>query len=169
MKKSLSKAGSGGLVNSLVFIFLLLGSDIMAQVKVYEEKLNLPTYPVDPPSKVPQFFNNQSTQGAANYIYPLAINDIISDRRVMADHHIVALENEYIKVGISPEIGGKVYYAIDKSNGHDFIYMNEQVKPGNISPIGAWVSGGIEWCVMHHHRPSGFLPINYTTTSQGTE
>jgi len=164
MKKSLSKAGSGGLVNSLVFIFLLLGSDIMAQVRVYEEKLNLPTYPVDPPSKVPQFFNNQSTQGAANYIYPLAINDIISDKRVMDDHQIVALENEYIKVGISPEIGGKVYYAIDKSNGHDFIYMNEQVRPGNISPIGAWVSGGIEWCVMHHHRPSGFLPINYTTT-----
>jgi len=74
MKNSLSKAGFGGLLKSIIFIFLVLGSDLMAQVKVYEEKMNLPTYQVDPPSKVPQFFNNQSTQGAANYIYPLAIN-----------------------------------------------------------------------------------------------
>ena len=26
---------------------------------------------------------------------------------------------------------------------------------------GAWTSGGIEWCVLHHHRASSFLPMDY--------
>jgi tetratricopeptide (TPR) repeat protein len=160
----MKKIISHGYVKILIFTYLLTGSDLQGQVKISEEKMNLPTYEVAPPSKVPHFFNNGSTQGAANYIYPLADNDIITDKRVMADHPIVALENEWIKVGVSPEIGGKVYYAIDKTNGHDFIYRNDVVKPGNVGPTGAWVSGGIEWCVLHHHRPSGFLPINCTTT-----
>lgn len=164
MKQNSFKIASCKYAKLLIFAFLLPVFDLHAQVKVYEEKMNLPTYIVAPPSKVPHFFNNGSTQGAANYIYPLADNDVLTDKRVMADHQIVALENEWIKVGISPEIGGKVYYAIDKTNGYDFIYKNEVVRPGNIGPTGAWVSGGIEWVVLHHHRPSGFLPINYTTT-----
>jgi tetratricopeptide (TPR) repeat protein len=28
---------------------------------------------------------------------------------------------------------------------------------------GAWVSGGIEWCVFHHHRASTMLPMDYST------
>ena len=27
---------------------------------------------------------------------------------------------------------------------------------------GAWVSGGIEWCVLHHHRASTLLPVDYS-------
>lgn len=74
------------------------------------------------------------------------------------------LENEYIELAVTPEIGGKLYYATNKTNDYHFIYKNNVVKPSNIGMTGAWVSGGIEWCVMHYHRPSTFLPIDYTTT-----
>ena len=79
------------------------------------------------------------------------------------DWKFLTLENEYIKLGITPEIGGKLYYATDKSNGYNFIYKNNEVKPGNLGMTGAWVSGGIEWCVLHHHRASTFLPMDYST------
>ncbi len=72
------------------------------------------------------------------------------------------LENEYIKLCVTPEIGGKLYYATDKTNNYNFIYKNTVVKPSNIGMLGAWVSGGIEWCVLHHHRASTFLPVDYT-------
>ncbi len=28
--------------------------------------------------------------------------------------------------------------------------------------LGAWVSGGIEWCVFHHHRNTTHMPVDYT-------
>jgi hypothetical protein len=38
------------------------------------------------------------------------------------------------------------------------------VKPSNIGMTGAWVSGGIEWSIPHHHRASTYRPSDYTTT-----
>jgi tetratricopeptide (TPR) repeat protein len=71
------------------------------------------------------------------------------------------LENDYIKLCVMPELGGKLWYATDKSNGYNFVYKNNVVKPSNIGMLGAWVSGGIEWCVLHHHRASTLLPVDY--------
>ncbi|NJK96608.1 MAG: DUF5107 domain-containing protein [Bacteroidales bacterium] len=42
-----------------------------------------------------------------------------------------------------------------------FFYKNNVVKPSNIGMLGAWVSGGIEWCMIHHHRASTFMPVDY--------
>ena len=51
----------------------------------------------------------------------------------------------------------------DKSNDYNFVYKNNEVKPENPGMTGAWVSVGIEWCVLHHHRASTFLLMVYTT------
>jgi hypothetical protein len=118
----------------------------------------LPTYPVAEPDKNPVFFKNEAYQGASRRYYPYALNDQYTGERIDHPWKTLILENEYIELGITPEIGGKLYYATDKSNDYHFIYKNNVVKPSNIGMTGAWVSGGIEWCVMHHHRPSTFLP-----------
>jgi len=141
---------------------LLAGTNLFAQVKMSEEHLILPTYKVLAPEKAPVFFTNENYQGASRYTYPNALNDVISTEKVNQKWKFLILENEYIKLGITPEIGGKLYYATDKSNGYNFIYKNNEVKPGNLGMTGAWVSGGIEWCVLHHHRASTFLPMDYT-------
>ena len=124
----------------------------------------LPTYPVAEPNKNPIFFRGEAYQGASRHYYPLPLNDQYVGERVYQPWHTLVLENEYIELAVTPEIGGKLYYATDKTNDYHFIYKNNVVKPSNIGMTGAWVSGGIEWCVMHHHRPSTFLPIDYTTT-----
>ncbi|MDX1285458.1 MAG: DUF5107 domain-containing protein, partial [Draconibacterium sp.] len=148
----------------LVILFLSISAGIRAQVILKEEMVALPTYEVLSPEKAPIFFTNENYQGASRYTYPLALNDVISTERTMQDWMFLTLENEYIKLGITPDIGGKLYYATDKTTGYNFIYKNNEVKPGNLGMTGAWVSGGIEWCVFHHHRASTFLPMDYSLT-----
>lgn len=143
-------------------VCLLLSVSLFAQVEMYQEQVNLPTYKVQAPEKAPIFFTQKKFQGASRFTYPLALNDQISGVREQQNWQFLVLENEYIKLGITPEIGGKLYYATDKTSDHNFIYKNNEVKPGNIGMTGAWVSGGIEWCVLHHHRASTFLPMDYS-------
>lgn len=150
-------------ISCLSLCLISIFSDLDAQVKLTEAEWVLPTYPVDTGEKSPVFFLNESYQGASKYVYPLPLNDVISEKRTEKAWKTVTLENEFIKLCITPEIGGKLYYATDKSNNYNFIYKNNVVKPSNIGMTGAWVSGGIEWCVFHHHRPSTFMNVDYTT------
>jgi tetratricopeptide (TPR) repeat protein len=150
-----------GLILSLFFILPYNCESLTAQVKISEQEWILPTYLVSPPDKNPIFFKGESYQGASKYIYPYKLNDVISNEKTNQVWKALILENEYIKLCVTPEIGGKLYYGTDKTNGYNFIYKNDVVKPSNIGMTGAWVSGGIEWCVIHHHRASTFLPVDY--------
>ncbi|MGA1978809.1 MAG: DUF5107 domain-containing protein [Bacteroidales bacterium] len=154
-RKGLSK------VIILVVLFAYFGNQLAAQVTLSEQQWVIPTYKVEPPDKNPYFFKNESYQGASRYVYPYALNDVISDKKTDQAWKALLLENEYIKLCVTPEIGGKLYYATDKTDNYNFVYKNDVVKPTNIGMLGAWVSGGIEWCVLHHHRVSCFLPVDY--------
>jgi tetratricopeptide (TPR) repeat protein len=145
----------------LLFIFILHGGNLSAQVIISEQEWVIPTYKVSPPDKNPMFFKGESYQGASKIIYPYGLNDVISNEKTDRSWKTLILENEYIKLCVTPEIGGKLYYGTDKTNNYNFIYKNNVVKPSNIGMTGAWVSGGIEWCVIHHHRASTFLPVDY--------
>ncbi|QGY46648.1 DUF5107 domain-containing protein [Maribellus comscasis] len=146
-----------------ILFYTILAHPLFAQVKLSEELWTLPTYPVLAPEKAPIFFTHENYQGASRYVYPYALNDVISNEKQEHDWKALILENEYIKLCVTPEIGGKLYYATDKTTDYNFVYKNNEVKPGNLGMTGAWVSGGIEWCVLHHHRASTFLPVDYST------
>ncbi|HOW39720.1 MAG TPA: DUF5107 domain-containing protein [Bacteroidales bacterium] len=155
-------AYSGKRVITALALLILITLQAAAQVKLTEEKWVLPTYMVSPADKNPMFFKGESYQGASKYIYPYGMNDVIANEK--ADHawKALVLENEYIKLCVTPEIGGKLYYGTDKTTNYNFIYKNNVVRPSNIGMLGAWVSGGIEWCVIHHHRASTFQPMDYS-------
>jgi tetratricopeptide (TPR) repeat protein len=150
------------IIKLIALLFLTTGVSLFAQVKMSEEQWILPTYKVEPAEKAPIFITGESFQGARKVIYPYALNDVISNEKEEQSWKALMLENEYIQLCITPEIGGKLYYATDKSNNYNFIYKNNEVKPSNIGMTGAWVSGGIEWCVLHHHRASTMLPMDYS-------
>ncbi len=137
-----------------------LSSQTLQPVKMWQEPLILPTYSVNPPDPNPMFYKPASYQGARRFIYPYALMDNLSCVKTNKTYNAIYLENEYIKICILPEIGGKLFYATDKTNGYDFIYHQHVIKPANIGMFGAWISGGIEWCVFHHHRPSTFMPVD---------
>ncbi len=148
----------------VTFIFTATYISAQNKVSLQEKLVALPTYPVAPAEKSPIFFRGEAYQGASRHYYPLKMNDQYLHERVEKEWKHLVLENEFIELAITPEIGGKLYYATDKTNGYNFVYKNNVVKPSNIGMTGAWVSGGIEWCVLHHHRASTFLPVDYTTT-----
>lgn len=152
--------------NQVLFLLFIIVNfnGAFAQVKLTEELLRMPTYRVLAPEKAPIFFTNENYQGASKYVYPYALNDMISNEKENHDWKALILENEYIKLCVTPDIGGKLYYATDKTDNYNFVYKNNEVKPGNLGMTGAWVSGGIEWCVFHHHRASTMLPVDYSTT-----
>jgi len=103
----------------LLFIFSFVVNSLTAQVVLTEEKWVISTYLVAPSEKSPIFFNDETHQGAAKRIYPYAMNDTYINERVEKAYKALILENEYIKLCVTPEIGGKLYYAIDKTNGYD--------------------------------------------------
>lgn len=123
----------------------------------------IPTYQSGPPDPNPMFYFGRMSQGAEGRTYPYPLYSNLTNRKADQTYHLVYLENEYVKIGIAPEIGGRLFSAVDKTNNYDFVYRQYVIKPALIGLIGAWISGGIEWNIPHHHRASTYLPVQYKT------
>ncbi|MCE1155704.1 MAG: DUF5107 domain-containing protein, partial [Bacteroidales bacterium] len=134
----------------------------MMKVKAWEEVVTIPTYEVGKPEKNPMFLEKRVYQGSSGVVYPYPVIETISDERTDKDYRAVYLENEYIKVMILPELGGRVQMAYDKLKQRHFIYYNRVIKPALVGLAGPWISGGIEFNWPQHHRPSTFMPVDYT-------
>ncbi|HXK59046.1 MAG TPA: DUF5107 domain-containing protein [Acidobacteriota bacterium] len=130
-------------------------------VRIWEEQVNIPTYQMGPPDPNPLFYINESYQGAQRRIYPYPMQDDLLHVKQDQTYNVVYLENEYIKVSVIPELGGRLFSALDKTNQYDFFYQQHVIKPALIGMLGAWISGGIEWCVFHHHRNTTYMPVDY--------
>ena len=130
-------------------------------VKVWEEVVTIPTYEIGEPTKHPIFSDKRVYQGGSGKVYPYPVIEKISDEKVDKKYRAVYLENQYIKVMILPELGGRIQRAYDKTNDYDFIYYNQVIKPALVGLTGPWISGGIEFNWPQHHRPTTFLPVDY--------
>jgi tetratricopeptide (TPR) repeat protein len=118
----------------------------------------IPTYKVGKPDKNPLFLEKRVYQGSSGKIYPFPMTEKIFDEKVDKIYHAVVMENKYLKVVLLPELGGRVYRALDKTNHYDFVYYNHVIKPQLVGLTGPWISGGIEFNWPQHHRPDSFLP-----------
>lgn len=134
----------------------------MNKVQVWEEKVIIPTYEAGKPDKNPVFLEKRVYQGSSGRIYPHTVIEKISDVKTDKEYTALFLENDYLKVMMLPELGGRIQRAYDKTNGYDFIYYNHVIKPALVGLAGPWISGGIEFNWPQHHRPSTFDPVEYT-------
>ena len=114
------------------------------RARIYEKTVTLPTYGVVEPDTNPRFYEGRVYQGVQGPIYPYPISDVLTNEKADWSYQAVILENEYIEVGVLPEIGGRIFWANDKTNGYDFFYRQHVVKPSLIGMLGAWISGGME-------------------------
>jgi tetratricopeptide (TPR) repeat protein len=133
----------------------------MPSVKIWEERVEIPTYEVGQPDKNPMFLDKRVYQGSSGRVYPLPVIDKIYDEKVMKAYQMVFLENEFVQIQVMPQIGGRIYRAIDKTNDYDFVYYNQVIKPALVGLTGPWISGGIEFNWPQHHRPNTFGPVEY--------
>ena len=124
--------------------------------------MTIPTYEVGKPEKNPMFLEKRVYQGSSGVVYPYPVIETMSDEKVDKEYKAVYIENEYIKVMILPELGGRVQMAYDKIKQRHFVYYNHVIKPALVGLAGPWISGGIEFNWPQHHRPSTYMPVDST-------
>lgn len=134
---------------------------IAHQVEVWSELVMIPTYGIGKPDKNPMFLEKRVYQGSSGKVYPFPVVDKIYDEKEDRQYQAVFLENDYLRIMVLPALGGRIHRAYDKTNGYDFVYYNEVIKPALVGLTGPWISGGIEFNWPQHHRPTTFAPVDW--------
>lgn len=135
------------------FLSLVNLNQVSAQkAKISEKQIQMLTYPFSDPNPVPEF----------SKYYPYYSFDGYSDKGIMHTWKMVEMENDYIKLWITPEIGGKIWGAVEKATGKEFIYYNHVAKFRDVAMRGPWTSGGIEINFgVIGHAPTCSTPVDY--------
>ncbi len=132
------------------------------KVKAWKETVVIPTYEVGEPEKNPIFLEKRVYQGSSGVVYPYPVIESIANEKHDKEWNAVFIENEYIKVMVLPELGGRIQMAYDKIKKRHFVYYNHVIKPALVGLAGPWISGGIEFNWPQHHRPSTYMPVDCT-------
>ena len=113
--------------------------------------MELPTYMFGDPDPVPKTRSDH---------YPYFRFDGYEAKASARKWKSVVLESDRLRVTVTPEAGGKVWGAVDKITGVDFIYFNKVAKFRDISMRGPWSSGGIEFNFgKMGHEPYTSAPV----------
>jgi tetratricopeptide (TPR) repeat protein len=140
----------------LVVVAAALAGAEPGRATVREYKKVFRTYPFSDPNPIPQ----------VGRIYPYYRFEGYTDTPVDREWTVVELENDFLRVMILPEIGGKIWAAFEKSTGRSFIYNNQVVKFRDIAMRGPWTSGGIEpnYGIIGH-TPNCATPVDYVIST----
>ena len=142
----------------------------MTPVTARLEKLAIPTYGLGRPERHPLFFEKRVYQGSCGKVYPVPFIDKVhqDDPPVPVDYVAARLENEYVRLVMLPEIGGRIFLGQDKTNSdYDFFYRQDVIKPALVGLAGPWISGGVEFNWPQHHRPGTYLPADVSIEAEG--
>jgi tetratricopeptide (TPR) repeat protein len=123
-------------MRSLLLLLLFLTSAVAAQQSTIREVNRImTTYPFSDPDPVVK----------TGRIYPYFGYDGFTNKPVAQSWRIVELENDYIRLAVMPELGGKVWEAFEKSENYPFIFTTKAVKFRDIALRGPWTTGGLEF------------------------
>ena len=130
------------------------------KARIWQEDMVIPTYELGEEERLPIFYKLRINQGTKGDIYPYKNKDVLlMEKNDAHTYRALRMENDFIRVTVLPELGGRIYEGYDKINDYNFVYKNQVIKPALIGMNGAWISGGIEFNWPQHHRPTTFLPV----------
>ena len=128
-----------------------------SSTKITEQQWSIKTYPFNNPNPIPILTKDTR-------LYPYHSFSGYDSEGTPKEWEAIKMENDHIEIYVLPGVGGKVWGAIDKKNGQEFIYKNEVLKFRNIALRGPWTSGGIEFNFgIIGHTPSTASPVDYYT------
>ncbi len=143
-----------------LLVLLLIGAACEAAT-LTERQETIKTYPFGAPDPV-AILARSGLGGRHARIYPYSFIDRFSSKAVDQTWTAVHLENPYIKVSVLPQVGGKVWAAVEKSTGREFVYTNQVLRFREIALRGPWTSGGIEFNFgVVGHAPTCATPVDY--------
>jgi len=128
-----------------------------SKVQSREYEMEFTTYPFSDPDPVANF----------SKIYPYFRFDGFTETSIQKKWKVVEIENDFIKILILPEVGGKIWAAIDKKTNQSFVYYNHTVKFRDVALRGPWTSGGIEANYgIIGHTPNCATPVDYVISKK---
>ena len=130
-------------------------------VAAWSQPLIIDSYLPAEPDNYPAFLESRVYQGSSGKVYPLPFHERIAQEKVAHEWQAVHLENEWVRLVILPELGGRIHIGYDKVADYDFFYRNNVIKPALVGLAGPWISGGVEFNWPQHHRPATFLPTDF--------
>ena len=129
-------------------------------VAAWSEPVEIDSYLPDAPDAYPAYLDSRVYQGSSGRVYPLPFHERISPVATPHRWQAIHLENEWLRLMIMPELGGRIHVAYDKVADYDIFYRNNVIKPALVGLAGPWISGGVEFNWPQHHRPGTFLPTD---------
>lgn len=124
--------------------------------KVWIDRVVIPTYQLLEDSINPMIDHKMDP-------YPYTLQNYRSNTIENIEHEAVILENNYLKLIVLPNLGGRLFSAFDKINNREIFYRNSVIKPRMIGTRGGWISGGIEFNFPISHSPTTMDRVNYLT------
>ena len=134
-------------------------TELPGPVKAWREDVEILTYEPGSPDLNPMFLEKRVYQGSSGAVYPLPFIDRIATEPRKKNWRAIHIENEYLRLMVLPEIGGRIHVGFDKTTGYDFFYRQNVIKPALVGLAGPWISGGVEFNWPQHHRPATFMPV----------
>ncbi len=133
---------------------------VVTPVRAWEGTETIVTYEEGPPDVNPPF--DRFAGGRFNYPYTMRL--ALTDRKAPRVWRTLNLENEHLRITVLPDLGGRLWRAVDKANGAQMFYANPTLKFAQVAYRGAWATFGIEWNFPVSHSWVTSSPVDYALT-----
>src|SRR5260370_8419662 len=106
-------------------------------LETYERQISLLTHGIVPAGTIP---TAQDPEG----VYPYESYCETSKRPVLRKYLLVYLENDFLRVAICPDLGGRVYSLYLKKSRIEALFVSRVIRPVRILPRHAFIG----LCIM---------------------
>lgn len=121
-------------------------------IRVRESTRELPFFRPSPLTQLPLIYHRE-------HLFPYTSYGDTAAAPEPQPFRMIVLENDFLRVEVAPELGGRVYSLFDKRIGKEILFSNPVVKPVRILPIWAFISGGIEFNFPIAHSPTSIAEV----------
>ena len=129
-------------------------------LRIHETSCILPFFKPHPLTALPLIYHRE-------HLFPYTSYGDTELTPVLRSFRMMVLENEFLRVEIMPELGGRVYSLYDKRIEREILFSNPVVKPVRILPIWGFISGGIEFNFPIAHSPTSVAEVGCKTGQIG--
>jgi tetratricopeptide (TPR) repeat protein len=120
----------------------VMATEFAPPVRFTRGTLEVPTYRFERSEGTAPLFKSAASHG----LYPYAVldRDSLSRVPVPIKYESLTLENEYLRVIVLPELGGRIWSAWDKIARREIFYRTSVIKPTVYNQREGWPAGNLE-------------------------
>ncbi len=125
-----------------------------------ETELTLLTHSLVPSGPIPTTFDPEG-------VYPYESFCETSRRPVLRKYRCLLVENDFLRVTICPDLGGRIYSLVLKRSDTETLFVSRVVRPVRILPRHFFIGGGIEVSFPISHTPVQIVPVLHQVAKSG--